>query len=358
MSMTMRHVRIDLDRCGRVLRDACRRPRGGFSLIEVLIAVVVLALGLLGVGAVFPVVIRSQRQSQDVIQGQVAARAASAYVMGRQNMLSSLRELAYDMNVDNNVDDPPDYNASPWYIWANNAAAVGGIDPKTGGVLLPNPDKTVAATTIYIPMADRLFPSPFTQGLDPQYAWDIALRRKKSGGAQVVIFTRRIDSQIGVPTGWTLSHALTGHDLPAASARVPLATDGKSIPTGNGVGSYSRVRMLQLDRWGGDDKNERNASEITVKAINDGDPNWNDGSSALRRAEVIGQRLVDNMGNVYTVTGTREGKESASDGRPIQWLRLDPPLSRATWQEQKLGAKIEMLLTPQVPAAVSVIDVE
>lgn len=97
-------------------------------------------------------------------------------------------------------------------------------------------------------------PLPVHAGTGPAVRVGHGPCRKKPGGAQVVIFTRRIDSQIGVPTGWTLSDALTGHDLPAASGAVPLATDGKSIPTGNGVGSYSRVRMLQPDRRR-DDKN-------------------------------------------------------------------------------------------------------
>lgn len=337
--------------------------RTGFSLIEVLIAVVVLALGLLGVGAVFPVVIRSQRQSQDVIQGQIASRSAVAYVLGRQSLKDSLRDLAYDTDDDGDEDPPPLYDASPWLRWSDDPKFVGSVDPGTGALLLPNPDTTSAIKTIYIPVAERLFPMPFTPGLDPQYVWDLALRRKKSGGCQIVVFTRRLDPQISIPEGWYLSHVLTGSTNDAGLTRLPLAVskDSKGNPTGNGLGNYSRVRIVELDKWSADgaksDGSGTDKSLITIKPFDDGDPTWN-ASDVMRRAELVGQKLVDNLGNVYTVVGTRTGKESASDGRKIEWLKLDPPLSDYAWKQKKDGAVVSFVMTPQPPAAVSVIDVE
>lgn len=354
---TLEDVRAVVSGAVRVPRSGSGR-RAGFSLIEVLIAVVVLALGLLGVGAVFPVVIRSQRQSQDVIQGQIASRAATAYVMGRKDLLSSLRQLSYDTDSDGTNDDAPLYDASPWFTWSDNSKSIGSVDAGTGALLLPNPDKTSSIKTIYVPVSERLFPMPFTPGIDPQYVWDLAIRRKKSGGCQVVVFTRRIDSQINVPDGYYLSHVLTGSTDSAGKTRLPLAVskDSQGVPTGNGLGDYSRVRVLQLDKWSADgaksDGSGTDKSLVTIKRMDDGDASWN-ASDVVRRAAVAGQKLVDNLGNVYTVVGSVPSKEAGVD-----WIKLDPPLSDYTWNQKKQGAVVTFVMTPQPPAAVSVIDVE
>lgn len=345
-----------------------RRPvlmsgRRGFSLIEVLIAVVVLALGLLGVGAVFPVVIRSQRQSQDVIMGKVAARAASAYVLGRKDLIASLRDLAYDPTGNNKVEDPPTYEASGWHNWRINGDGKDGtIDPANGWINLPNPDPDFSTGQIYISPADRLYPAPHTESADPQYVWDLALRRKKEGGAQVVIFTRRIDPQISIPDNVTLSDALiySGN----AESRLPVAVgvdDEAGLPTGTGRGAYSMIRKVELAAWGGDaNDGEPDRRLVLIRpAGTDVDETGNSTRfSIVRRAEVIGQRLVDNMGNVYTVTDTITAQSDGEDGSPAQWLQLDPPLAIKTIQQSADGADIVMLMTPQVPAAVEVIDIE
>ena len=54
-------------------------PRG-FTLIEVLIGILILAIALLGLGAVIPVVVKAQRQASDATQGLVAIEAAEGYL--------------------------------------------------------------------------------------------------------------------------------------------------------------------------------------------------------------------------------------------------------------------------------------
>ncbi|MCG3123437.1 MAG: hypothetical protein GIKADHBN_01856 [Phycisphaerales bacterium] len=343
-----------LRRAAALWKAACKRPPRGFSLIEVLIAVVVLAPGLLGVGPVFPVVIRSQRQSQDVIQGQIAARSASAYVYGRRWLIDGLNELAYDVNHDNSEDDPPEFDATPWYIWGPKGGGAGSLDETNGDVVLPDPETN---GLFFIPVSDRLFPQPFSPGVDPQYVWDLAVRRRMPDGIQVVVFTRRLDQQIPVPNGWYLSHVVTGRTDTAAKNRLPIAVDPEGRPTGNGRGEYSRLRTVLLDRWGGTDSEILDPAFITVAEMDDGANNWAN-ASITRRMEALGQKLVDNLGNVYTVVGTRAGKGTASDGGATQWIMIEPSLSRELWQQKLDGAEISFVVSPQIPAAVTVIDLD
>jgi prepilin-type N-terminal cleavage/methylation domain-containing protein len=341
-------------------RERLMSGRRGFSLIEVLIAVVVLALGLLGVGAVFPVVIRSQRQSQDVIMGKVASRAASAYILGRKDLLASLRELAYDPTDNNKVEDPPEFEASPWQFWRELDSKGGSFSKENGWIALPNPDPDFSTTVIYIPMADRLYPAPHTESADPLYVWDFTLRRKKEGGAQVVIFTRRIDPQIAIPDDVTLSDALLYPD--PDNGPLPVAVgkgDESGLPTGTGRGLYSMIRKVEMINWGGDSgAGDRSLVMIGSAETTIDETGTSPRFSIVRRAEVIGQRLVDNLGNVYTVTDTVTAEIDGEDGGRAQWLRIDPPLANKTIQQSADGADIVMLMTPQVPAAVEVIDIE
>jgi prepilin-type N-terminal cleavage/methylation domain-containing protein len=71
-----------------------RRPRRrGFSLIEILIAIIILALGLLGIGSVFPVVIREQKQSQDRIFATLAEANVRAVLRGYDELNKPIEYL-------------------------------------------------------------------------------------------------------------------------------------------------------------------------------------------------------------------------------------------------------------------------
>ncbi|MGA1708204.1 MAG: type IV pilus modification PilV family protein, partial [Phycisphaerales bacterium] len=59
-------------------RPARLRQRRGFSLIEVLLAVFILGIGIISIGAIFPAGIVQQRQSLDDALGPIVADNALA----------------------------------------------------------------------------------------------------------------------------------------------------------------------------------------------------------------------------------------------------------------------------------------
>ena len=73
----------------------------GFTLIEVLIAIVVLAFGLLGIVAVFPAVIDVQRRAQDAVLGGALAASAEAELRGSIFETDSRSWISWKVGDDN-----------------------------------------------------------------------------------------------------------------------------------------------------------------------------------------------------------------------------------------------------------------
>jgi hypothetical protein len=220
------------------------------------------------------------------------------------------------------------------------------VDQNTGesrpGYNLAN---LTAGTHARLSLADRLTPSDSSNGNEPQFVWDFAVRRMQPRSAnvndivppngnalQVAIFIRRIDQRIRV---WPVTvDSNTG--LPTLDGQVgtgfaystPMTADVQIIPSTTG-GRTDVVRLVGPDQLPG-------------------------GVSAMTNARVFdvmsqrGQSFVDQFGHVYTVLGPNP------DTGPLD-IKLTTPID--PYFAAGLLVPLNVVFTPQVPATVILMKV-
>lgn len=386
-----------------------QNSRGGFSLIEVLIGVLILALGLLGLAAVFPVVVRQQRTAADQTQGLAVARNAEAYL--RSHTLTSQRSVANAAAPNGGLlaaNDPiPIINrrgldmlryqgvtaTNPYSTWSYNSGnplLPGGWELPTYTLRSNTPDRgimmiarTGQSANVSVPQRDRLWPAPYS-GMDarvddvryanePRYVWDVAMRRVDPGtptsvaddGIQFAVFVRRVDGSIRVARrdnvndpldplrrlrstrSLRLADVLTGDQLgqgvvavQPAEGRVAVAVTNNStspVPTLNGEGEYAvpiRASVTLID-----DPEGAGLTRLAVAGATDVEK---------RLVRQPGQKLIDNLGNVYTVVKADEDLSSV----------FISPAASANAAALAASGALQVVFTPQVPAAVHVFTME
>ncbi len=208
-----------------------------FSLVEVLIAVLVLSLGLLGLGAVFPMVMREQRISTQTILG-ISARNAV------EQMLFSRPDFARDGG--------PGWEALREYVITNGGDTGNWIavepddsDPnQLNTYIFIHPDTGVE---YHIPLAQRLYPVPYSTDQDPRFVWDLVarltdIRNPDTSPLLVAIFLRPLDP--GIKTAidpnadprapYSVLSTLIDPNVPVRERRNPVSADRQGRPTLDG----------------------------------------------------------------------------------------------------------------------------
>lgn len=389
-----------------LLQPTLRRPERlatrAFSLIEVLMAVLILSLGLLGLGAIMPAVVKQQRIGADQTHGTLAARSVAALIKG-----NALLNTANPSRASSN---PNLRNYVRWEGWARclSQQGYGYAIPTDGSWLVlkveanPNGSGTARAEigplsgpqitgvdAAFINLSDRLVPSPASvtasSGVisDPQFVVDLAVRRMtpfitagtdaqigNPGGTvlyerpgnytvQLALITRRLDQRIRPPAGVSIMEAVANVTGASANRRWPVSEDSAGNSLGDGSVQGAASPRYSLPYAVDVDYDPQYPDRLVVVGAVDSSlptPTQRTAQVAFQQLSADGQIIVDNLGTVYNVLGADDRQEAG----PMA-VRISPPVNAnirgsaaGTNETRRLH---QILVCPQAPASINIITV-
>ncbi len=342
-----------------------RGAPGGFSLIEVLIAVLILALGLLGLGAIFPVVIREQRAGTDATTSLLGANAAQSYLTGQPATATDEQTPAFWRGLRTSLSRSIDRDGLGQ--WTTVRMPTSGTADRATFPL------GTGANLWQIPLAERLYPSP-ESGIDPQYVWDIAYGRAVDtrslqpgapdfDGVRVAVFMRRIDPRMNLTPGRSLRSALLDRTIPPVEQRMPVAGMEDKTPTYDGIGDrrfrYSELAVTPVQFVFDPSSGIYRFHDRLYRGVSGPGAPTPDPVMYWPLLAQVGQQFADNLGNVYTVV-----EVGAQGTNP--WIRVNPPIPANVTEDRAASTPgtfdvteliRQAVFSPQVPAGVRVFSV-
>ena len=358
----------------------------GFTLIEVLIAILVLAIGMLGLGAIFPAVIIEQRDAFEVIEGANVASSAQGLISNREFIDFSLIGEDFNRPITGGPSVPgaePRYSYE-WVVpqdgnsnYGWNTPVPGMSDFVTGDWSFDIHNVTTFREITQLPVSARLFPQPYS-GKKPKFVWDLALRRSPTGDRlEAAIFVRRIDPRLRVPKDYSFSDVLTGGNGVPGGQKLPVAIDFQTgrvaADDGGPTIVYAAIQTLQV---------EVHPEHLDWLIFKNGRAEGIDTSVGF--AAKIGQKLLDNTGVVRTVVGVPtispdDSIHSEATGQNRVVL-VDPPfvfrnaggtntdkvrptgrssrLDDPEWDDERASWVRQVIFTPRTPVTIRVVTLE
>lgn len=350
----------------------------GFTLIEVLLGVLILGLGLLGLASVFPLVVKKQRDAQDVVLGLSSIKGVESTLRGHAGLNSNQTDRGW-AKLATALKSVASKNSDRKVRWSEvlgsgtgvgekiyaSVPQIGELRPEPGTIVFwgQNPGAVSADTvaqpsdTVLIRTSDRLIPQG--PGVTPQYVWDIVpilanalpTPAPEFPAIRVALFVRRIDTGIRVPNGKSLTQVIANGEAAA------IAWDSSGFPTYDGkltggsyAGFFAPAATGAYQRFGTKD------APYTVLQFG----GLADDSAALTAIRQLGQQIVDGEGNIYTVVAIPDEKDGGYNS--TKSVIVAPPLVESAVRSISGGGGtnggiVEFLVSPVIPASVEIVHI-